>query len=105
MIGTYVQMVIALVSVILLIFAIGFVLRKKQDRLGLMSVVGYQSLGPKKGVAALKIGKEILILGVTSNDMRLLRVFKDGELELKEVHGFQSRLEKFKKGVVEKSGL
>jgi len=105
MIQTYIQMAIALVFVILLIFAIGFVLRKKQDRFGFMSVVGYQSLGPKKGVAALKIGKEILILGVTSNDMRLLRIFKEGELELKESRGFQGRLEKFKKGVTERSGI
>jgi flagellar biogenesis protein FliO len=105
MIETYIQMAIALVFVILLIFGIGFILRKRQDRFGFMSVVGYQSLGPKKGVAALKIGKEILILGVTSNDMRLLKVFKEGELELKEIQSFQSKLERFKKGVTEKSGI
>ena len=97
MTGTYIQVAAALVFVIFLIFATGFVLRKRQNRFGLMSVVSYQQFGPKKGVAALKIGKEILILGVTPNDMRLLKVFKDSELDLTEVEGFQGKLEKFKK--------
>jgi flagellar biogenesis protein FliO len=97
MTGTYIQVAAALVFVLFLIFAAGFVLRKRQNRFGLMSVVSYQPFGPKKGVAALKIGKEILILGVTPNDMRLLKVFKDSELDLAEVEGFQGKLEKFKK--------
>ena len=96
MTGTYIQMAAALVFVVLLIMATGYVLKKKQNRFGLMSIVSYQPVGPKKGVAALKVGKEILILGVTSNDMRLLRVFKDGELDLTETEGFKSRLDKFK---------
>ncbi len=96
MTGTYIQMAVALTFVIFLIIVVGFLLKKKQNRYGLMSVVSYQPFGPKKGVAALKIGNEILILGVTSNDMRLLRIFKDGELELKEIEGFQSKLEKFR---------
>ena len=93
----YVQMVAALVFVILLILGAGYLLRKKQNRFGLMDVVSYQSIGPKKGVAALKVGKEILILGVTSNEMRLLKTFRDDELDLPEKGGFADRLDKFKK--------
>jgi hypothetical protein len=37
-----------------------------------------------------------MILGVTPSDMRLLKVYKDTELELNENEGFQSKLEKFK---------
>lgn len=96
MTGTYLQVVVALIFVILLILAAGFIMRKKQNRLGLMSVISYQPFGPKKGVAALKIGSEILILGVTPNDMRLLKIFKDGELDLEEPEGFQGRLDRFK---------
>jgi flagellar biogenesis protein FliO len=73
----YFQMVAALVFVILLILGAGYLLRKKQNRFGLMDVVSYQSIGPKKGVAALKVGDE--------------------ELDLSEKSGFADRLEKFRK--------
>lgn len=96
MTGAYFQMVGALLFVIVLIFVAGYFMKKKQNRFGFMSVVGYQPFGPKKGVAALKVGKEVLILGVTSNDMRLLKIFKDGELELAENEGFQNKFDKFK---------
>ncbi len=97
MTGTYIQMAGALTFVLLLIFGTAYLVRKKQNRLDLMSVVSYQNIGPKKGVAALKIGKEVLILGVTTNEVRLLKTFKDDELQLEQVDGFQSRLEKFKR--------
>jgi flagellar biogenesis protein FliO len=89
-------MAAALVFVIILIIAAGYLLRRKQNRFGLMSVVSYQPFGPKKGVAALKIGSEILILSVTPNDMRLLKTFKDSELDINENEGFQSKFEKFR---------
>lgn len=95
MTGMYVQVAAALAFVILLILSAGFILKRKQNRFGLMSVVSYQPFGPKKGVAALKIGKEILILGVTQNDMRLLKIFRDDELDITENEGFQNKLEKF----------
>jgi len=44
----------------------------------------------------LKVGKEVLILGVTANDMRLLKIFKEGELELTESEAFHTKLERFK---------
>ncbi|RJQ45432.1 MAG: hypothetical protein C4538_08365 [Nitrospiraceae bacterium] len=96
MTGTYVQMAVALAFVIFLIIATGFIMKKKQTRGGFMSIIGYQPFGPKKGVAALRVGKEILILGVTSNEMRLLKTFHEGELELQEQDGFHNRLERFK---------
>ena len=88
-------MAAALAFVIVLILAVGYVFKKKNNRFGLMNVIGYQPFGPKKGVAALKVGKEVLILGVSVNDMRLLKTFKENELELPEHEAFQSRLEKF----------
>lgn len=94
MTGMYLQMAAALVFVVLLIIGAGMVLKRKQNRFGLISIVSYQPFGPKKGVAALKIGKEILILGVTSNEMRLLKVFRDDELDLPAHEGFQSKFER-----------
>ena len=96
MTATYIQMLSALIFVILLIAGIGFLMRKKQGRSGLMSMVSYYAMGPKKGVAALKVGKEVLILGVTSSDMRLLKTFKEDELDLTDGNVFQGKLEKFR---------
>lgn len=93
----YFQMAGALVFVILLILGVALILKRRQDRLGFMNIIGYQSFGPKKGVAALKIGKEILILGITPNEMRLLRVFKDSELDMSSAETFHGKLERFKK--------
>jgi len=93
----YIQAAAALLFVVLLIVGAGYVMKRKQNRFGLMSIISYQPFGPKKGVAALKIGKEVLILGVTPNDMRLLKVFSGDELDLPETDGFQNTFEKFKK--------
>ena len=96
MTGSYIQMAAALLFVIFLIVAAGYVLKRKQNRFGFMSIIGYQTVGPKKGVAALKVGREVLILGVTSNDMRLLKIFKEDELELTETESFQNKFDKFR---------
>ncbi len=93
----YMQMAAALVFVILLIFGAAFIMKKKQNRFGLMSVVGYQSFGPKKGIAALKIGKEILILSISPNEIKLLRVLKDSELDMLNTGNFHDKLERLKK--------
>ncbi|RJQ55761.1 MAG: hypothetical protein C4526_03160 [Nitrospiraceae bacterium] len=96
MTATYIQTAAALLFVIILIAAAGFFFKKKQNRTGFMSIVGYQPFGPKKGVAALKVGKEVLILGVTSNEMRLLKSFAEGELELPGSEPFQNKFDKFR---------
>ncbi len=96
MTGTYIQMAAALLFVIVLIVGAGYVMKKKQDRFGLMSVISYQPFGTKKGVAALKIGSEVLLLGVTPSDMRLLKVYKESELDIDAKEGFQNKFEKFK---------
>ncbi|KAF0122593.1 MAG: hypothetical protein FD151_693 [bacterium] len=81
MTGAYIQMIIALAAVIGLILLMGFFVRKKQGKAGLMSILAYQSFGPRKGVAALKIGKEILLLGITSTEFKLLKTFAQDELD------------------------
>jgi len=96
MTGSYIQMAAALAFVVFLIVAAGHLLKKKQDRSGLMSIVSYQPIGAKKGVAALKVGREVFILGVTPNDMRLLKIYSDSELDLPESSGFQGSLDKFR---------
>jgi flagellar biogenesis protein FliO len=88
----YIQTAAALVFVILLIIGLSYVMRRRQGADGLMKIVGYQSMGPKKGIAALKIGREILLVGVSASDIRLLKTYGDDELDIPEKSGFQERL-------------
>ncbi|HAM49219.1 MAG TPA: hypothetical protein DCP92_00420 [Nitrospiraceae bacterium] len=77
----YFRTVLALAAVIGLIFLIGIFLRKKQGKAAIMNVLAYQSFGPRKGIAALKIGREILLLGITSSDLKLLKTIEENDLE------------------------
>jgi flagellar biogenesis protein FliO len=72
------QMIAALAFVVLLIFLMAFVYRKRGKGAGLISLVSYQSIGQKMGVAAVKIGGEIFVLGVTPTDFKLLKRIEGG---------------------------
>jgi len=98
------QMVTALALVILLILGFGFFYRKRQKGSGLISVVAYQSLGQKIGIAAVKVGREILVLGITPNDFKLLKRYDAGSSEKAPVttgssSGRMERLKKMKEGI------
>jgi flagellar biogenesis protein FliO len=77
MMNLYLHMGLALVLVSGLIVLLGLAVKKKQDKGGLMKVMGYQSLGPKKGMAMVRVGQEVLLLGVTANDVRLLKTLSN----------------------------
>lgn len=98
------QMVTALALVLILILGFGFFYRKRQKGTGLISVVAYQSLGQKIGIAAVKVGREILVLGVTPNDFKLLKRFDAGSLDRKPLKTAapgerMERLKKLKEGI------
>lgn len=72
----------ALALVIVLIAAAAWVYRKKQPGTpGLFKVVAYQPFGPRRGVAALRVGREVLVLGVSNSDLKLLRVVDASVIE------------------------
>jgi len=77
MTGLYLQMILALALVIGMILLIGAALKKNPSKGGLMTVLAYQSLGLKKGVAALKVGNEVFILGVTPTEVKLFKTITD----------------------------
>jgi len=100
MTGTYLQVATALIVVVGLILIFGIVMRKRQGKTSLITVLAYQSFGPRKGIAALKIGPEILLIGVTSTDLKLLKTFDENELEpevQKEVSDKLQKLRSMKK--------
>jgi flagellar biogenesis protein FliO len=73
MMDLYLQMGIALILVSGLILLMGLFMKKRQDKVGLRHIMGYQSLGQKKGIAMVKVGQEVLLVGVTATDIKLLK--------------------------------
>jgi len=69
----YLQTLIALSVVIGTIYLLGMFLKKRQEKDGMMKVMGFQSLGPKKGIAMVKVGQEVLLVAVTATDVKLLK--------------------------------
>jgi flagellar biogenesis protein FliO len=87
----------ALIGLVLSIAVFGFLYRRKKTQSNLINLVAYQSLGSKKGVAALQVGNEILVVGVMPNSLRVLKTLAATEvLENKEEAGFK-RMEKLRR--------
>lgn len=76
-----VRIALALGVVVGMILIFGLFLRKRQTKRGLLNVIAYQSFGPRKGIAAIKIGKEVLLIGVTSTDLKLLKTCQENDIE------------------------
>jgi flagellar biogenesis protein FliO len=65
----------ALAFVVLLIAAAAWVYRKRTPGgPGVIDLVAYHPFGPRRGIAAVRIGREVLIVGVTNADLKLFRV-------------------------------
>lgn len=73
MIDIYLHIGVALIFVSGLILLLGLFFKKRQDKESLMKIMGYQSLGPKKGIAMVRVGPEMLLVGVTATDVKLLK--------------------------------
>ncbi len=105
MIGTYIQVTFALIGVIGLILVFGYLLKKRQGKPSPINVLAYHSFGQRKGVAALKVGAEILLLGITSTDIKLLKTLDEDVFNpevSKDISEKLSRLNNIKKLLNEK---
>lgn len=74
----YIQFGGALLAVVCLILVTAFFVRKRQAGQTMMKVIAYQPLGAKKGIAAIKVHGEVLLVGITQNDIRLLKSLSEG---------------------------
>ncbi|MBF0457062.1 MAG: flagellar biosynthetic protein FliO [Nitrospirae bacterium] len=83
MIDVVFQVFIALVMVILLIYAIAFAAKKRRGNSSFLGMLEYLSLGPKRGIAVVRVGKKALVLGVSQTDFKLLKTI--GEQEVQEI--------------------
>jgi flagellar biogenesis protein FliO len=97
MMDSALSFITAAVGLVLSIVVLGFLYRRKQKQSNIINLVAYQSLGSKKGVAALQVGTDILVVGVMPNGLRVLKtIAADEVLEKKEDH-FYEKLEKLRK--------
>ena len=74
------QMLAALGVVLGLIWALSQYMKKRARRSGHMSLIEYMNFGPKKGIALVRLGKKVMVLGVTPTDLKLFKTIPDGEL-------------------------
>lgn len=82
MMDSYIHIVFAFGAVLgLLLIFYGLTVRRRQAEKGLINIIAYRILDPKRGVAlaVMKIGEELLFIGVTPNDMKVLKVLPDKE--------------------------
>ncbi|MBF0556767.1 MAG: FliO/MopB family protein [Nitrospirae bacterium] len=77
------QVFIGLVVVVFLIYAIAFAAKKRHGGSAFLSMIEYLSLGPKRGIAVVRVGKKALVLGVTQTDFKLVKTL--GEQEVQEI--------------------
>jgi len=95
----------ALGFIIMLIAALAMAYKKRQPGApGLFHLLAYHPFGPRRGVAALRVGHEVLILGITNADLKLLRVMDADKVQESPVlpsapEDIMSRLRKIKEGL------
>jgi flagellar biogenesis protein FliO len=87
----------ALIGLILSMVVLVVLFRRKQKQSHIIRMVAYQSLGSKKGVAALQVGNEILFLGIMPNGIRVLKTMEAKEVIETQSNPYSDRLEKLKK--------
>ncbi len=82
MMDSYLQMLFAFGVVIGLLFILyGIAMKRREVEKGLINIIAYKVLDHRRGVAVavMKIGSELLFIGVTPSDMKVLRTVRDTE--------------------------
>jgi flagellar biogenesis protein FliO len=87
----------ALVGLLMSLVVLGFLVRRKRKTSNIITLVAYQSLGSKKGVAALQVGNELLVIGVMPNGFRVLKTMEAGAVLEKKEDLFSEKVEKLRK--------
>lgn len=91
------NLITALVGVVFSVGVLALLYRKRQKQSALLQLLAYQSLGAKKGVAALKVGSELLIIGVMPTGLRVLKTLRANEVLKEEGEAFSERWEKLRR--------
>jgi flagellar biogenesis protein FliO len=89
--------VTAIIGLILSMVVLGVLFRRKQKQSHIIQMVAYQSLGSKKGVAALQVGNEILLIGIMPTGFRVLKTMEAKEVIATQEAPYSDRMEKLRK--------
>ncbi|MCL2875245.1 MAG: flagellar biosynthetic protein FliO [Betaproteobacteria bacterium] len=87
------QMLFGLMLVLGILAAFAWLLKRFSSPVrgsGFLRVLGVTAVGPREKVVLLEVGKKILMLGVTPNNVRTLHVFEHGELPLEPMPAISS---------------
>ncbi|RMG69720.1 MAG: hypothetical protein D6710_08410 [Nitrospirae bacterium] len=63
----------------------------------LIKTLGFLNLGPRKAIAVVKAGKEVILIGVTANDLKLIKAYPED--------AFSTELEALKNNISKIKGL
>lgn len=97
MIESSLTFITALIGLILSLVVLGVLYKRKKKQSHIFHMVAYQSLGSKKGVAALQVGNEILLLGIMPNGLRVLKTMEAKEVIEDRGAPYSDRMEKLRK--------
>lgn len=87
----------ALVGLLMSAVVLGVLVRRKQKTSNIITLVAYQSLGSKKGVAALRVGNELLVIGVMPNGFRVLKTMEASAVLEKKEERLSEKVAKLRK--------
>jgi len=80
------EIIKVMLSLLIVLGAIAVTARVMKGRsvstTGLLRTLGYLSLGPRKGIAIVKAGREVMLLAVTPNDLKLLKTIAEEDVSV-----------------------
>ncbi len=81
MTGELLRILWALAVVVVFIVVVAKLLGKKAPVAGggLVQNLGYMSLGPRRGIVILKVAREVLLVGLTQTEIKLLKAYPEEE--------------------------
>ncbi len=88
----------------LILVVAGFMKKRAGTGSEILKTLGYLNLGPRKGIAIIKAGEEILLIGITTNDLKLLKTIPESALEneLKTLKNNIQQIKSFKELLIRK---
>ncbi|RMG01457.1 MAG: hypothetical protein D6726_09525 [Nitrospirae bacterium] len=97
MTGEFLKIGLALAGVIGLILAgAKFAQSKTAASPGLLKTLGYLSMGPRKGIAIVKAGREVMLIAVTPTDLKLLKTVPEDAFDQAELKKIRENIDHLK---------
>ncbi len=98
MISTSIRMILSILVIIALIYLLVYILKKYSysSHTGgtpLIKVISFSYLRPKEALYLVRVGGKLLLLGVTSNNITLIKELNEGDFDIE----FGENLKKIEK--------